>query len=52
LGLSTYFIHAFLNNYFDTDKAAVPILGICAIFIALENNLKEANLTSQKTTDH
>lgn len=52
LGLSTYFIHAFLNNYFDTDKAAVPILGICAILIALENNLKEANLTSQKTTDH
>ena len=52
LGLSTYFIHAFLNNYFDTDKAAVPVLGICAIFIALENNLKEVNLTSQKTTDH
>lgn len=44
LGLSTYFIHAFLNNYLDTDKAAVPILGICAIFIALENNLKEADL--------
>jgi putative inorganic carbon (HCO3(-)) transporter len=44
LGLSTYFIHAFLNNYFDTDKAAVPILGICAIFIALENNSKEADL--------
>ena len=52
LGLSTYFIHAFLNNYLDTDKAAVPILGICAIFIALENKLKEANLANQKTTDH
>jgi O-antigen ligase len=45
LGLSTYFIHAFLNNYLDTDKAAVPILGICAIFIALENKLKEVDLS-------
>jgi putative inorganic carbon (HCO3(-)) transporter len=37
LGLSTYFIHGFLNNYLDTDKAAVPIFGICAIFIALSH---------------
>ena len=51
LGLSTYFIHAFLNNYLDTDKAAVPILGICAIFIALENTLKNSNVVNQKTSD-
>lgn len=50
LGLSTYFIHAFLNNYLDTDKAAVPILGICAIFIALENTLKDNELSNQKTS--
>ena len=25
LSLSTYFIHGLLNNYLDTDKAAVPI---------------------------
>ncbi|MFT7345032.1 MAG: putative inorganic carbon (HCO3(-)) transporter [Lentimonas sp.] len=40
LALSSYFIHGLLNNYLDTDKASVPIWGICAIFIAVENSLK------------
>ena len=39
LALVTYFVHAFLNNYLDTDKAAVPIWGFCAAFIALEMKL-------------
>jgi O-antigen ligase len=42
LGLSTYFIHGFLNNYLDTDKASIPIWGICAIFIALANQKNTA----------
>lgn len=36
LALVTYFVHGFLNNYLDTDKASVPIWGICAAFVALE----------------
>lgn len=36
LSLVTYFVHGILNNYLDTDKAAVPIWTICAIFIAQE----------------
>lgn len=36
LGLVTYFIHGILNNYWDTDKAAVPIWGFVAIFTAIE----------------
>ena len=36
LSLTTYFIHGILNNYLDTDKAAVPIWAFCAAFIALE----------------
>lgn len=40
LALSSYFIHGFLNNYLDTDKACVPIWSIAAIFIALEAKLK------------
>jgi O-antigen ligase len=40
LALSTYFIHGLLNNYLDTDKAAVPIWSMCAIFIALDGRLK------------
>lgn len=40
ISLSTYFIHAFLNNFLDTDKAAVPIWSMCAIIIALRAKLK------------
>ncbi len=42
LSLVTYFVHAFLNNFLDTDKAAVPIWGFCACFIALEMRLNRA----------
>lgn len=41
LALVTYFVHGILNNYLDTDKAAVPIWTFCAIFIALEIKLKQ-----------
>ncbi len=41
LSLVTYFVHGVLNNYLDTDKASVPIWGICAIFIALEIRLNK-----------
>jgi putative inorganic carbon (HCO3(-)) transporter len=41
LALSSYFIHGFLNNYLDTDKACIPIWGMAAIFITLEQRLKE-----------
>ena len=43
LSLVTYFVHAFLNNFLDTDKAAVPIWGFCACFIALEMRLNRAD---------
>ena len=36
LSLITYFSHAFLNNFLDTDKAAVPIWAICSIIIVLD----------------
>lgn len=40
LALVTYFVHGFLNNYLDTDKAAVPIWSFSAAFIGLEIWLK------------
>lgn len=40
LALVTYFIHGIINNYLDTDKAAVPIWSFAAMFIALEYKLK------------
>lgn len=36
LGLVTYFLHGFLNNFLDTDKASVPFWGFTAIIVALD----------------
>jgi len=36
LSLITYFIHGFLNNFLDTDKASVPVWGFMAIIVALD----------------
>ena len=44
LALVTYFFHGLLNNYLDTDKAAVPVYGVCAMLIALEIRLKQLTL--------
>jgi O-antigen ligase len=49
MALSTYFIHAFLNNYMDTDKAAVPIWGICAMWLVYERELSTND--QSKATD-
>jgi len=48
MSLSTYFIHAFLNNYLDTDKAAVPIWGICAMWLVYEKDLKPIDQSTKK----
>lgn len=47
LSLVTYFVHGLLNNYLDTDKAAVPIWGMCAMFIALEMSLEKKALSKE-----
>jgi len=36
IGLISYFIHGFLNNFLDSDKAAVPVWGFMSIIIALD----------------
>jgi O-antigen ligase len=35
-GLITYFVHGFLNNFLDTDKASVPYWGFIAIIVAVD----------------
>lgn len=35
-GLITYYIHGFLNNFLDTDKASVPFWGFTAIIVAVD----------------
>lgn len=47
LALVTYFVHGLLNNYLDTDKAAVPIWSFCAAFVALEIVLKKRQLKNE-----
>ena len=44
LALTTYFSHAFLNNFLDTDKAAVPIWGMCSMLIVMQLELKSSSL--------
>lgn len=48
MALVTYFVHGVLNNYLDTDKAAVPIWTICAIFMTLEYKLKTGSTRDPK----
>jgi flagellin-like protein len=36
LGLVTYLVHGFLNNFLDTEKASVPFWGFVAIIVALD----------------
>ncbi len=35
-GLSSYFIHGLMNNFLDTDKAAIPFWSFLAILVALD----------------
>lgn len=43
LGVTTYLIHGFLNNFLDTDKASVPFWGCFAIVLALDLYQKKAS---------
>lgn len=36
LGLITYYLHGFLNNFLDTDKLSVPFWGLMAIIVAID----------------
>ncbi len=46
LGLTTYFVHGFLNNFLDTDKAAIPFWGFIAIILSVDiYHLREANIS-------
>ncbi|MBN2639975.1 MAG: O-antigen ligase family protein [Bacteroidales bacterium] len=36
LGLITYMVHGFLNNFLSTDKLSVPVWGFMAVLVALD----------------
>ena len=41
MGISTYFVHGFLNNFLDTDKASVPFWGFLAMLVAIDLYYKD-----------
>jgi O-antigen ligase len=52
IGLISYYLHGFLNNFLDSDKASVPVWGFMAIIVALDiyqYGIEERNTISEKT---
>ncbi len=48
LGLFTYVVHGFLNNYLDTDKASVPFWGFIALIVAIDVYHSDVDLLETK----
>jgi len=42
MGLITYYIHGFLNNYLDIDKVAIPFWALIAMITALDIHCNKA----------
>lgn len=54
LGLCTYFLHGFLNNFLETDKASAPFWGFIAMLVALDIRSRnregnESDITPSRT---
>lgn len=50
LALVTYFIHGFLNNFLDTDKASVPFWGFMAMIVAMDIYHKDSEKVNTAMT--
>jgi O-antigen ligase len=52
LGLITYFVHGILNNFLDTDKAAVPVWGFMSALVAIQlyHTRKDGYLKRQQSS--
>ena len=48
MGMSTYFVHGFLNNFLDTDKASVPFWGFLAILVCIDVYYKNEQIEGEK----
>lgn len=45
LALISYFLHGFLNNFLDTDKASVPVWGCIALLVSMDLYCKKKEPT-------
>ena len=50
VGLITYYVHGFLNNFLDTDKLSVPFWGFTAMIVAIDIYSRNQTL-AQKNPD-
>lgn len=48
IGLCTYYLHGFLNNFLDSDKAAVPFFAMTALLVSLDIYHKNTESQSVK----
>ena len=48
MGLTTYFVHGFLNNFLDTDKASVPFWGFLAMLVCIDVFYKDEQIKDEK----
>jgi O-antigen ligase len=48
MGVSTYFVHGFLNNFLDTDKASVPFWGFLAMLVCVDVYHKSNETSPEK----
>lgn len=48
VGLVTYYIHGFLNNFLDTDKLSVPFWGFTAMIVAIDLYSRQEGNLAQK----
>lgn len=47
LGLFTYYAHGFMNNFLDTDKAAVPFWAFTAMIVWIDINSRAGKLQTK-----
>jgi hypothetical protein len=43
LGLVTYFVHGFLNNFLDSDKLSLPFWAFLAALVSIDIYYKKKN---------
>ncbi len=53
VGLVTYYIHGFLNNFLDTDKISVPFWGFTAMIVATDilSKKQKKDIEPQQVTE-
>jgi O-antigen ligase len=55
IGLVTYYVHGFLNNFLDTDKLSVPFWGFTAMIVAIDiysrNQIKAQKIRTESSPD-